>query len=149
MTLWRDEALAAVNEVLTQCESNARHHRYSAEVLAAPALAGSLQRLAAERERMAEQLAYQLRAHGDLPDASDSELDSLHELGDRLMARLAARGTAVLLRERAEDERRLAAAAQLALGHAVPGDVRPQLEHIRASAQQAATQVATLVDRDA
>ncbi|MCS4503466.1 hypothetical protein NYO91_05165 [Arhodomonas aquaeolei] len=138
MSLLRDPALVAVNDVMVQCQTNARHHRYTAEVIDDAAVAGVLQRLAGDREALADRLALGLRSHGELPQAADGELDSLHELGDRLIARFAERGAGRLLRERGDDERRLAAAAKRALDEAVPGDLRPQFEHLVTEANAAA-----------
>lgn len=129
--MWRNEILVALNDVLVQCETNARHFRYSAEAIGDQAVSGLLNRTAAEREGQAEQLRHHLIQLHDLPDTADPERDTWLELGDRLMARFAATGIASLLRERIEDEERLAATVTHALDLPVPGDLRPLLERLR------------------
>lgn len=146
--MWRDNVQVALNEVLVQCETVARHYSYSRDAVGEGAVAGLFGRLAGQRESQAERLRYHLRQLHDLPDTADTELDTFHELTERLMNRLAARGTAALVRERVEDEERLAATATAALDEPVPAEVRTLLEHLRHAARAAESELKRALERE-
>lgn len=135
--MWRDDVQVALNEVLVQCETVSRHYGYSRDAVGEGAVASLFGRLAAERESQAESLRHHLRRLHDLPDTADTERDTFHELTERLLNRLAASGAAALVRERVQDEARLAATATAALDQPVPAEVRPLLEHLRKAAGEA------------
>ena len=130
MSLIADPALVLVNDVIVQCQINAQHHHYTGEVLSRPSTARLLQHLAADRHALAARLARQLFCLGGLPRLADSELESLHELGDRLLAHFGGYAEDLLLRERAGDERRLADIARQALAHGIPGALGLELARL-------------------
>lgn len=135
----RDEIDTALNDLLVQCESNARHFEYTAELLPEKTPErGRLARLATQRQADAERLRHVVTARGQLPSTADSDWDTLLEFYDRIAARLGEYGVGRLLRERADDENRLAALAHTALALAVPDDLRPWLERLRDDARASA-----------
>lgn len=141
MNLLRDPGLVAVDDVVVACRANAHHHHYSAEELSSTPFGAPLARLAEEREALADRLADALRDHGELPHDVDSERERLFELGDRLRSRFAGRAAALLLRERADDERHLAETARRALEAAVPEPLRPELERVADEAARAVNEL--------
>ncbi|MDZ7809548.1 MAG: hypothetical protein U5L11_04530 [Arhodomonas sp.] len=130
MNLLSDPAVIAINDLILRCQINAAHHHYTAELLPAGAAARFLRGLAADREATAQALSRRLLALGALPEVADRELDSLHELGDRLRARLSAHPVAKLLGERGDDEAALAAATRHALGARALEPLHPAIRRL-------------------
>lgn len=133
----RDDRQVALNELLAHCEATRRRYRHAASTLEGTGSAAVLRRLAAERDGLTQRLRYQVRQLGDLPDTADADRESLQLLDERILARLAARGAAAVLRERIDDEQRIAALATAALAESLPEPVRHLLEAARQNAQRA------------
>lgn len=139
--MFRDDIDVALNDTLVQCQSNAAHFRYTAELIDDAAEADLLRRLANERDALATRLGEQMESRGELPGMADTERTTLEELRDRFTAALTATGRATVLRERVEDEERLAATARAALELDVPEVARAVLEDVRREARTAAEQL--------
>ncbi len=139
--MFRDDVDVALNDTIVQCESNAAHFRYTAELVDDAAEADLLRRLAGERDALAERLGEQMQNRGELPGMPDTERTTLEEWRDRVTAALTASGRATVLRERVADEEKLAAAAAAALQQAVPESARAVLDDVQRQAQAAAEQL--------
>lgn len=140
--MFRDDVDVALNELLEQCQRNARHFRYTADLLDDPAESGLLRRLAGERDALIAQLRYRMEEHGELPGMADVEADTLGELRDRITAGFTQSGRATVLRERIEDEERLAAAAAAGLRlERLSAESRSLVEHIEQAAREGANRL--------
>lgn len=132
----RDDRQVTLNELVAHCEATAHRYRHTADIVAGTSSEAALRRLAAERVSLTQRLRYQVRQLGDLPDAADADHDTLQILGERVMARLAARGVIAVLRERIDDEQRIMALASAALAGSLSEQVRHILEAAREDAQR-------------
>lgn len=139
----------AVNELVAHCEATARRYRHAANTLAGTGGEAVLRRCAAERDGLTQRLRYQARQLGILPDAAEADRDTGYVLGERLMARLAARGTTAVLRGRIDDEQRILALAHAALAESPPESVQHVLEAVRDDAQRTIDLLAQESDRAA
>lgn len=136
--MFRDDVEVALNSVLVECEANARHFRYTAELLEGNTDTQLLYRLAGERDALATELRHTLRRHGELPDTVDVERQTLQELKDRVITSLSRNGRNAVLLERVEDEERLASAAAAALDLPLAEESRPLIERVRKEAESGA-----------
>ncbi|MCC5811704.1 MAG: DUF2383 domain-containing protein [Ectothiorhodospiraceae bacterium] len=137
----RDEATVALNELLVQCETNAEHFRYTADLIDEPEVRSLLAELANERDQLADALRQRMRQRDELPDTADSELGALQELGDTIASNLADWGRTRVIESRIRDEQRLAELAAEALSHLVDADYRATVEQIREKATSGATRL--------
>ncbi|WP_290650612.1 hypothetical protein [Aquisalimonas sp.] len=133
--MFRNKETVALNDILVQCESNAKHLHYTVDLLEREEDRALLKQLADERVDFAEQLRRRIMQGGELADTADTELDTLQELGETLASNLAAWGRQELLQARIEDEEKLIATVDEALTFAMPPDYGPLLEHIRGQAK--------------
>jgi hypothetical protein len=136
--MFRDDIDVALNDALVQCQSNAAHFRYTAELIQDAEEAALLRRLADQRDALAQRLAEQMQSRGELPGMPDTERTTLEELRDRFTAALTASGRRTVLRERVEDEMHLAELAWTALQQVPSGPARDVLEEVRRQAQAGA-----------
>jgi hypothetical protein len=136
--MFRDDIDVALNDALVQCQSNAAHFRYTAELIQNTEEAALLRRLADQRDALAQRLAEQMQSRGELPGMPDTERTTLEELRDRFTAALTASGRQTVLRERVEDEMHLADLARTALQQVPSGPARDVLEEVHRQAQAGA-----------
>ncbi len=128
----RDGRQVTLNELLAHCEATARRYRHAADFLSGKDGEAVLRRFAVERDSLTQRLRYQVRQLSGLPDTVDAECDTFQILDERLMARLAARGAAAVLRSRIDDEQRIMALANAVLAEGLlPESIRHILEATR------------------
>ncbi|MGD8428952.1 MAG: hypothetical protein PVH31_00970 [Ectothiorhodospiraceae bacterium] len=139
-----NDAGASLTEVLRHCTATARRHRQAAERLGNQRTVGVLNRLAASREGIAEQLTFHLSAMPDRPGVQGAASGASIE--ERAIRRAAERGPEALLQQCLADEERLSATASAALDCPVPAPVRSALERLRSDARQAAARLRKAID---
>ena len=138
----RDDRQIAFSETLVLCEDSAEHYRAAAEAVDDTTLAELFRALAAERDRLAEQLTEQVRLLGDLPRLPDPDRESLDDLITRLKSLFVADHRQVIIDERDALERQLADQLAEARALALDDSQRAVLSAIDCSVRQAHTRLA-------
>jgi len=115
MEVLRDDALVALNGVVTACHEAAKLHRQVGEILEDSRAAKALSRLADRREADCEQLGKAMQQRGDIPHPPPEELQLIEEALTHAKALLSDKGPQALLMDCAAKEEAVAAAAAAAI----------------------------------
>jgi uncharacterized protein (TIGR02284 family) len=135
--LLRDERQMSVNAVERLCFETADHYEAAASELGDDRLAQVFSALAVERQRLAADLAVQIRTMDDLPQQPDPDREAISHMLAGIKALLSRdmRGSVVADCEHGEEA--LVLAVQAALRQKLPPDMHSVLRRILAHAESA------------
>ena len=142
MDILRSDLTVAIDELQSACTEAARVHRAVAEVLERKALSDDLTRLAGSREEAARWLTAELHDRDDAPHPPPGELALLKKVAVWAES-LVGQDEAAILRNCADEERSVAAAAAKAIACVDEGELRRRLEDLLEDARK---QVAAMAD---
>ncbi len=107
MSLLRGEREVALNDLQNASEETIDHYRDAVNLLGESDAGDQLLQIAEEREAIAAKLEHAIRALGDLPQAPDTDKESVQKLIHRVRAALSPDAVKEVLEQRLAAERKL------------------------------------------
>lgn len=135
--LLRDERQMSVNAVEKLCFETADHYEAAASELGDERLSGIFTGLAAERQRLAADLAVQIHAIDDLPQQPDPDREAIAHMLSGIKALLSGDQRASLLADCERGEEALISAVHAALRQDLPEEMHAVLRRVLAHAESA------------
>lgn len=144
MSILRDKAMIALNELSVACREAANRYAAAAEAAEDAELAARLDELAGSRTAKADELAQIIVEHDDIPDVPNSERELLHNVATKLSAVLSADERQALLRACESADAAVVEAAEQVLALSVDAPAEALARGLR---EDAASQLRPLLDR--